>query len=86
MSRSRNVPAYNINVPNGGLQQPVIITPDTPIYSSYTGEYICNGPLAHGVQCDAPVGNARYGMNFHVVEYNPANNTYMAHNRLYGRR
>lgn len=78
MSKS-NIPVFNLNVPGGGNQAPVKILSDTPVYSSYTGEKISTGPIAKGTICDAPKSSPNYGKPFHVVEYNPANNTFMAH-------
>ena len=75
-----HVPVYNLNVPYGGLQgPPMIISPTTPVYSSYTGDLVGYGPLAQGTPNDAPKNHPNYKKNFHVVEYNPANNSYMAH-------
>lgn len=74
------VPVFNLNVPGGGSQKPPpVIQSNTPIYSSYTGNFITYGPLQKGVMTDAPMGNPNYGKPFHVVEYNPCNDTYMAH-------
>lgn len=78
------VPVFNLNVPGGGLQgPPMSISQSTPVYSSYTGDLIGNGPIAKGTPNDAPIGHKNYGKPFHVVEYNPANDTYMAHYRGY---
>jgi hypothetical protein len=76
---SNNIPVYNINVPYGGVQQSAFVYSDTPIFSSYTGNFIGNGPIGWGVRNDAPQGHSNYGKPFHVIEYNPANNSYMAH-------
>lgn len=74
------VPTFNINVPNGGMQGPRIVIPQNqPVFSSYTGKFVTNGPVPYGVQCDAPIGNPNYGKNFHVVEFNPVNRSFMAH-------
>ena len=73
------VPCFSLNVPNGGPQQPVGITKETPIYSSYTGRLIGYGPLKFGTPTDAPIGHKNHGTDFHVVEYNPCNGSYMAH-------
>ncbi len=75
----KHVPVYNLNVPGGGPQTPVAILSNTPVYSSYTGNLIGYGPLQTGVRCDAPIGNPNFNKNYHVVEYNPANQTFMAH-------
>ena len=32
---------------------------------------------------DAPYGQPNYGKPFHVIEYNPANNSYMMHRPSY---
>jgi hypothetical protein len=78
-NNSKNIPVFNLNVPGGGLQKPVSIGPNTPVYSSYTGELISNGPIAKGTISDAPKSNPNYGKPFHVIEHNPVNNTFMAH-------
>lgn len=75
----KNIPVFNLNVPGGGLQQPAHISPDTKIYSSYTSELVAIGNIPKGTICDAPIGNKNYGKPFHVIEYNPANHTYMTH-------
>jgi len=76
----KNVPMFNINVPGGGLQKPITtIAPGTPIHSSYTGELIGHGGVQRGTISDAPPGNKNYGKPYHVVEYNPCNDSYMAH-------
>lgn len=73
------VPVHNINVPNGGPQQPMTIPSDAPVYSSYTGNLVGYGPQRFGVRSDAPIGHSNYGQNFHVIVHNPANNSYMEH-------
>jgi hypothetical protein len=73
------IPVYNINVPYGGMQQPAFVSADTPVFSSYTGNLIGHGMINHGMRNDAPIGHGNYGKSFHVIEYNPANNSYMAH-------
>lgn len=62
-----------------------VINQDTPVYSSYTGNLIGNGPLTYGIPTDAPKGYPNYGTNYHVIEYNPANNSYMAHDPYYSK-
>ena len=79
MSKSNFIPVHNLNVPNGGPQTPVTITTSTPVYSSYTGNLIGHGPISFGTPTDAPIGHPNHGTNFHVVEFNPANNSFMAH-------
>lgn len=76
---SKQLPVYDINYPGGGPQRPVTISDSSPVYSTYSGNLIGYGPLTTGVKCDAPIGHPNYGKDYHVVEYNPANNTYMAH-------
>lgn len=79
--KSKFIPVYNLNVPNGGPQgPPLIISGDQPVFSSYTGELICNGPVLKGTICDAPIGHANYGKPFHVIEFNPVNGSLMGHN------
>ncbi|AYV75883.1 MAG: hypothetical protein Terrestrivirus3_152 [Terrestrivirus sp.] len=75
----KSIPVHNINVPNGGPQMPMTIPPDQPIFSSYTGNQVGVGFIPFGTPSDAPFGNKNYGMNFHVVEFNPANGSFMAH-------
>lgn len=77
---SKHVPVYSINVPNGGIQQSVTVNNNTPIYSSYTGNLIGYGGIQIGTPNDAPSGHPNYGKSFHVIEYNPANNSFMGHN------
>lgn len=73
------LPVYNINIPGGGMQTPISIPSGAPIYSSYTGELITYGPVARGIINDAPIGHPNYNKPFHVVEYNPVNQSFMAH-------
>jgi hypothetical protein len=74
------IPVFNLNVPNGGNQSSApIITANTPIYSSYTGNLVSYGNVQKGTISDAPIGNANYGKPYHVIEYNSANNSYMMH-------
>lgn len=74
-----NIPVFNLNVPNGGPQQSVVVGNNTPVYSSYTGNLIGHGPIPYGVKTDAPIGHPNHGKPFHVIEFNPVNKTYMAH-------
>lgn len=77
---SRFIPAYRLNVPGGGPQgPPMIIGPDTPVFSSFTSNHIQNGPMTWNVPNDAPPGDKHYQKNFHVVEYNECNDSFMAH-------
>ncbi len=76
---SKYIPSYNINIPNGGEQKSVIVGPSDSIYSSYSGDFISHGPLLKGTPNDAPHSHPNYGKPFHVIEYNPCNNSYMAH-------
>lgn len=74
------VPVYNLNAPGGGLQQPaILLAANTPIYSSYSGQLIGYGSVPLGTPTDAIKGQLGYGKNYHVVEYNPANGSHMAH-------
>ena len=76
-----NVPVHNINVPGGGIQQPMSIPANAPVYSSYTGNLVGYGPQPFGVRCDAPQGHPNFGQNFHVIVHNPANNSFMEHGK-----
>ena len=79
MSKNNSIPVYSLNVPNGGIQQSITITSNTPIYSSYTGNIVSHGSISYGTLTDAPSNHVNHGKNFHVIEYNPANGSYMAH-------
>ncbi len=83
---NNQVPVHSINVPNGGVQRPVTIPQDAPVYSSYTGNFIGRGPQPFGVRCDAPLGHPNYGQNFHVIVHNPANQSWMEHGLHYTRK
>lgn len=77
---SNYIPVYSLNVPNGGVPGKVFISPNTPVYSSYTGELIGYGQIPrNSIMTDAPFGHSRHGKPFHVVVKNPVNDTYMAH-------
>ena len=77
---NKNIPSFNVNVPGGGIQQPAPpLTPTTTIYSTYTGKPVGVGGIPWGTPNDAPPGHHNYNKNFHVIEYNPCNNSYMAH-------
>lgn len=76
---SNSLPVFSLNVPGGGQQQPVTIQPNTPIYSSYTGDLIGYGNQPYGVKCDAAPSHKNYGKDFHVIDYNPANGSHMMH-------
>lgn len=79
---SSYLPVKRLNIPNGGNQGSDLSVPDNePTYSSYTGNLIGYGNIPRGTTCDAPEGHANFGKDFHVVEYNEANNSYMAHQR-----
>jgi hypothetical protein len=76
----KNIPTFNINVPGGGPQKIVTnIDPNIPIYSSFTGKLIGYGGLPRGTISDAPPGNKNYGKPYRVIEYNPCNDSFMAH-------
>jgi len=85
-NNTNTLPIFSLNVPGGGPQQPVSMTNTTPVYSSYTGNLIGYGPMNYGVKTDAPVGHPNYGTNYHVIEYNPANKSYMAHDPHIGKK
>ena len=75
-----NIPVWNINTPSGGFQgPPMTISPNQPVYSSYTSNFISNGPIPYGTPGDAPIGHKNHGKNFHVIAYNPVNGSYMVH-------
>ena len=74
------IPTHSTNVPYGGIQQPVHISNNDPVYSSYTGKKIGYGPIQYGVPTDAVKGQSGYGKNYHVIVFNSANGKWMAHN------
>ncbi|ADO18473.1 hypothetical protein [Acanthamoeba castellanii mimivirus] len=76
---SKKLPLYSIGVPGQSVQPPPPISPKQPIFSSYTNKLIGYGHLTNDILCDAPPEHNRYKKNFHVIVYNPANDTYMAH-------
>lgn len=79
-SYGRYVPVYNLNIPGGGPQGPPMFVPsDSAVYSSYTGGLVGYGGVPHGTMNDAPPSHPNFGNPFHVVEFNPANGSYMAH-------
>lgn len=83
MSYTPYIPVYNLNTPDGGPQKPAYVTSDTPIYSSYSGKLIGHGPIHRGsIRSDAPLGHPRHDKPFHVIEFNPANGSYMAHDPM----
>lgn len=73
------IPNYSTNVPYRGIQKPVSIGEDEPVYSSYTGEKIGYGPIPYGVPTDAAEGQSGFGKNYHVIVLNSANGKWMAH-------
>jgi hypothetical protein len=78
--KSGYIPAFNINTPHAGPQgPPLTVPPDQPVYSSYTSNLIGYGPIPWGTPTDAPIENVHYGKDFHVIEYVPANDSWMAH-------
>ena len=79
------IPVFNLNVPNGGPQMPMVMPMDAPVYSTYTGNLIGYGPMPIGLISDAPIGHRNHDKPFHVIEYNPVNKSYMMH-RQQGRR
>jgi hypothetical protein len=76
----KNIPVYYFNVPHGGPQPSVTIPLDQPIHSIYTGNQVGVGSIPFGTPGDAPVGHPKHGHNFHVIQFCPLNNSYMAHN------
>lgn len=78
-SKTYYIPSYDLNAPNAGPQKPVYITHATPIHSSYSSKLIGHGPMLNNIINDAPQGHPNHGKNYHVIEHNPVNDTYMAH-------
>lgn len=77
--QNHNIPVFNLNMPGGSSYPPQTQpTSNTPVYSAQTGNLIGYGPIPFGTSTDAPSGHPKYGKNFDVIEYNSANNTYMA--------
>jgi hypothetical protein len=77
-----NIPVKDLNVPDGGYQKQITLTCDTPIYSSYTGKLVSHGGIPWGTISDAPSWNENYKKAFHVIEFNPANSSFMVHNYM----
>ena len=74
------IPCWSINTPGAGSQgPPMVISNHQPVYSTYSGVLVGHGPIPYGMPGDAPAYHPNYGKDFHVVEYNPANGSYMAH-------
>jgi hypothetical protein len=73
------IPVFDRNSPNAGSPQPVIISPDTPVYSAYTSNLIGYGPIKWNTPNDAPEGNKQYKGTYHGIIYTKIDNTYMAH-------
>jgi hypothetical protein len=79
------VPCYlcqsdHILVPtNAGPQMPVTISPNQPVYSTYSSKQVWTGPMPFGIPTDAPIGHPFNGKNFHVIEHIPTNNSFMVH-------
>ncbi|AYV82148.1 MAG: hypothetical protein Homavirus11_4 [Homavirus sp.] len=75
------LPLKNIGEPNGvsPTPPPPPITPTTPIYSSYTQQFVQFGQILKGTISDDLPGGKNHNKPFHVVEYNPANESYMVH-------
>jgi hypothetical protein len=80
-TNTENIPVYDMNEPNAGPQKPAIISNDTPVYSCYTGKLIGYGSIKkYSIKTDAPFGSPNYDKYFHVIQYNPANGSWMSHN------
>lgn len=73
------IPSYNLNIPYGGPQKPIIVGQNDVVYSSYTGLPIGIGPVLQGRINDAPLGHPKYNKKWRVVEFNPVNQSWMAH-------
>lgn len=77
---STYIPVHRMATPGSGIPAPVSVTQSTPIYSSYTGEFIQYGPILCGsVINDAPESHFNYDKPYRVINYNPINDTFMAH-------
>lgn len=76
---SEYLTVYNLNVPGGGVQKSITVSPSTKVYSSYTGEHVWIGPMPKNIKTDVPFLHPNHGKNYHVIEYNPANTSYMVH-------
>ena len=79
MPKTNTLPVYDLNVPNGGPQQPVSIGQNDPVYSTYTGNLVGYGPQPTGVRCDAPQDHPNYGKDYRVIVQNPVTGTFMMH-------
>lgn len=74
------IPAHSLGVPGGNCQShSMMISSNTPVYSSYTGNFIQNGPLGRNVPNDAPPGDINYGKNWSNTVFNECNNTCIAY-------
>lgn len=71
------VPAYYIGAPHTPGHA-ITISPNTPVYSSYSGDLIGYGPIKWNTANDAPVHHEKHGQSYHVVEMD-SNGNYMAH-------
>jgi len=80
------IPSHHLNTPHGGQQIKISVPSDAEIYSVYTSNLVNIGPIPWGTLCDAPPGNPNYGKNYHVIQFNPANNSWMVHNPNFGRQ
>lgn len=79
---SRFIPVFHFNIPNGGMQKiPPPLKSNTPIYSSYTGKKVAEGPIKFGHKNDAPKDHKNYGKTFHVIQYNQCNDSFMVHSK-----
>lgn len=76
---NRNIPVFDLNAPNNGPQQTRVVTPNTAVFSAYTGERINFGPIPYNTPNDAPVGHPRHGKNYVAIQYTPGNDAFMAH-------
>ena len=67
-SSKKTLPVFNIGMPG-----------DASVYSSYSRELVGYGPMPYGMPNDALPWQNNYGKDFHVIEYNPCNDTFMMH-------
>jgi len=72
------IPVFNINVANGGIQQPAHLTDSDPVYSSYTGKFIGYGHIPRGTSSDAIEGQSGFNKPFHCITQN-SNGDFMTH-------
>jgi hypothetical protein len=72
------LPIYNPNISNSGPQKPISISNTTQTYSSHTENFIGRGPFSHGIKTNPTKSHYKNGLDYHVIEFNPVNNSYIA--------